>query len=117
MTLSNINFEEYFCNPKFHQVKDAIENINSAKEYKIISDFTLTRKEVFDIFNTRFEIQKFVRKNDAVKGYEYLISNISEISDDTILKVIAIKTDNIFMQFFLNNKNEKLLGILWREYN
>lgn len=116
MFLENINFENYFSHSDFQEVKDVIELIiKNSIEYKVISDFMLTKKEVYHIFNTRFEIQKFVTKSDAMKGYEDLLSNVSEISDDTVLRVVAMKTHNIFIQFFINNTNEKLLGVLWKK--
>lgn len=114
MNLENITFENNFNNSKYDRVKEVIYLIiNKKLDYKIIGDFTLNRREVFDIFSTRFEIQKFVTNKDVVQGYEDLLSNIYDISDEVIFKIIVLKTEDAFVQFFINSENEKLVGILW----
>lgn len=118
MNLKDIKFKNVFAQSNFYEVRNILELINKNEiDYKLISHFTLRRKEVYDIFNTRYEIQKFVTKKDIFKGYDELLSNISNISDNAILKIIALKTDDIFIQFFINNESDELLGILWKVYN
>lgn len=117
MILENIKFNDVFTQPNFDKVRNILNLINNNKiDYRLISDFTLERKEVYDIFNTRYEIQKFVTKKDIFKGYDELLSNISNLSDDVILKILALRTDNIFIQIFIRNENREVLGILWRVY-
>jgi len=117
MVLKGIKFEEELINSRFDRIKGVISLIiNDKIEHKIISDFTLTNKQVYDIFKTRFEIQKFVNKDEIIIGYEDLLSRIDKIPDNVMLRVIAVKTIETFIQFFINNESEELLGILWRSY-
>lgn len=114
MNLENIEFESNFNNSKYNRVKEIINLIVDEKlNYKLISEFKLNKREVFDIFNTRFEIQKFVTKIDAIQGYEDLLFNINNISNEVVFVIIVLKAEEFFIQLFINSENEKIVGVLW----
>jgi predicted RNA-binding protein len=106
------SIKEFLIRNKGRQfVDELIEVINNSEIDFHPSYSTLTREHLIDIYSTRQEIQKEINKDEFVKGYEEVLSNLNKAQTDQFA-ITSINSDNGAYIIFVDQNRNDLIGIL-----
>ena len=92
-------------------VEELIDVINESEINFHPAGSSMTKQHLINIYSTRESIQKEINRDEFVKGYDEVLSNLNK-AQATEFIITSVDSDNGAYMIFTDAKRNNLIGIL-----